>query len=151
MIRVGSYKANAFDATGSLGEGYGFTGFIHVGYLMISSACSSTDCGIVSPSALAVFRLITSSNLEGFSMGRSPGLAPFRILSTIGGAAPSHVDSARPKGHETASLHELPLVHTWTAADSSGRSSGTGPGTQAPADSGEEGTRAHGGGPRAPV
>ena len=40
------------------------------------------DCGIVRPSALAVFRLITSSNLVGCSTGRSPGFAPLRILST---------------------------------------------------------------------
>src|SRR5207245_11130642 len=34
------------------------------------------------PSALAVLRLITNSNLVGCSIGRSAGLAPFRILST---------------------------------------------------------------------
>ena len=34
------------------------------------------------PSALAALRLITSSNLVGCSTGISPGLAPFRILST---------------------------------------------------------------------
>src|SRR6266568_3368007 len=49
---------------------------------MISSARCSSDRGIVSPSALAVLRLITSSNFVGCSMGRSPGLAPLRILST---------------------------------------------------------------------
>jgi hypothetical protein len=52
------------------------------GYSMIWSARPSTDCGIVSPSAFAVFMLITSSNLVGCSTGRSAGLAPFRILST---------------------------------------------------------------------
>jgi hypothetical protein len=36
-----------------------------------SSALSNTDCGIVRPSALAVFRLITSSNLLGCMTGRS--------------------------------------------------------------------------------
>src|SRR6266705_5933299 len=49
---------------------------------MISSARCSSDRGIVSPSALAVLRLITSSNFVGCSTGRSPGLAPLRILST---------------------------------------------------------------------
>ena len=49
---------------------------------MIRSARRSIDWGIVSPSALAVFRLITNSNLVGCSTGRSAGLAPFRILST---------------------------------------------------------------------
>src|SRR6267143_5330957 len=47
-----------------------------------SSALSSSDCGIVRPSALAVLRLMTSSNLEGRSIGRSPGLAPSRIFPT---------------------------------------------------------------------
>jgi hypothetical protein len=46
------------------------------------SACAMRRRGTVSPSALAVLRLITSSNLVGCSTGRSPGLAPFRILST---------------------------------------------------------------------
>src|SRR4029450_11464718 len=46
------------------------------------SARSRIDCGMVSPRALAVFRLMISSNLVGCSMGRSPGFAPFRILST---------------------------------------------------------------------
>ena len=50
-------------------------------YWMISSARASTDGGIVSPSAFAVGRLITNSNVEACSTGRSAGLAPFRILS----------------------------------------------------------------------
>ena len=54
----------------------------HIAYWMTSSARPSTDCGIVRPRALAVLRLITSSNFVGCSTGRSPGLAPFRILST---------------------------------------------------------------------
>ena len=36
---------------------------------------------MVRPRALAVFRLITSSNCVGCSTGRSPTLAPLRILS----------------------------------------------------------------------
>src|SRR5437667_8157516 len=47
-----------------------------------SSARSSSDCGIVMPSAFAVFRLMTSSNLVGCSTGRSAGLVPRRTLST---------------------------------------------------------------------
>ena len=38
--------------------------------------------GMVRLRALAVLRLITSSILVGNSTGRSPGLAPFKILST---------------------------------------------------------------------
>ena len=45
-----------------------------------SSARASSNRGTVRPSALAVFRLITSSTLVGCSTGRSAGLAPFRIL-----------------------------------------------------------------------
>ena len=51
-------------------------------YSITSSAVASSTCGMVRPSALAVLRLITSSNLVGSSIGRSPGLAPFKILST---------------------------------------------------------------------
>ena len=38
--------------------------------------------GMVRPSACAVFRLMTSSNVLGRSTGKSAGLAPLRILST---------------------------------------------------------------------
>ena len=47
-----------------------------------SSARSNTYCGIVRRSAFAVFMLITIANLVGCSIGRSAGVAPFRILST---------------------------------------------------------------------
>ena len=45
-----------------------------------SSARSSSNCGIVRPSAFAVLRLITSSNFVGCRTGRSAGFAPLRIL-----------------------------------------------------------------------
>ena len=45
-----------------------------------SSAMESTLSGMVRPSALAVVRLMTNSNLVVCSTGRSAGLAPFRIL-----------------------------------------------------------------------
>src|SRR5437763_6944927 len=47
---------------------------------MTSSARASSDCGTVSPSAFAVLRLMTNSNLVGCSTGRSAGLAPLRIF-----------------------------------------------------------------------
>ena len=46
------------------------------------SARTRKECGNTSPIALAVFRFRTSSNLVGCSIGRSPGFAPLRILST---------------------------------------------------------------------
>ena len=45
------------------------------------SARNSRSC-MVSPSAFAVFMLMTSSNFVGCSTGMSPGFAPLRILST---------------------------------------------------------------------
>jgi hypothetical protein len=47
-----------------------------------SSAWKSSVGGMVRPSACAVLRLMTSSNLVGCSTGRSAGLAPLKILST---------------------------------------------------------------------
>jgi hypothetical protein len=46
-----------------------------------SSARTSSVGGMSRPIALAVLRLITSSNLLGRSMGSSPALAPLRIRS----------------------------------------------------------------------
>src|ERR1035437_80945 len=51
-------------------------------YSMTSSAVVSSDGGTVRPSNLAVFRLITSSNFVGCSIGRSAGFSPLKILST---------------------------------------------------------------------
>src|SRR5258705_13891054 len=51
-------------------------------YSITSSAWASSDDGTVRPSALAVLRLMTSSNLVGRSTGRSDGRAPWRILKT---------------------------------------------------------------------
>jgi hypothetical protein len=45
---------------------------------MNSGSRCRTVCGIAIPSALAVLRLMTSSNLVGCSIGRFPGFAPLR-------------------------------------------------------------------------
>src|SRR5262249_16554992 len=47
-----------------------------------SSASPSSGSGTVSPSALAVLRLMTSVYLSACWVGRSPGLAPLRMRST---------------------------------------------------------------------
>src|SRR6516225_1650010 len=47
-----------------------------------SSAAASTVGGISMPSTLAVVRLTLISNFVACSIGRSPGFAPLRILST---------------------------------------------------------------------
>src|SRR5262249_26174640 len=46
---------------------------------MTSSAMASTPGGTVRPSAFAVFKLSTRSNLVGCKTGRSAGFAPLRI------------------------------------------------------------------------
>jgi len=50
------------------------------------SARTRTICGIVSPSALAIFRFTTRLKVVGCSMGKSPGFAPLKILSTSAAA-----------------------------------------------------------------
>src|SRR5271167_1743467 len=45
-------------------------------YWITSSAVANSVSGMVSPSALAVLRLITSSNLVGCMIGRSAGFSP---------------------------------------------------------------------------
>src|SRR5262249_61237499 len=47
-----------------------------------SSARARSIGATVRPSTLAAVKLITSSNLVGNSIGRSPALAPFKILPT---------------------------------------------------------------------
>jgi hypothetical protein len=47
-----------------------------------SSARPSNEGGTVSPRALAVLRLITSSNFTGSSIGKSAGFSPFKTFCT---------------------------------------------------------------------
>jgi hypothetical protein len=52
------------------------------GYSITRSAVAIKLAGTVIPSAFAVLRLITNSNLVGCSTGRSAGFAPWRIRLT---------------------------------------------------------------------
>ena len=65
-------------------------------YSITSSARASTDAGRSRKSALAVFRLITSSYLVGVCTGRSAGFAPALISAIMGhaGAAPTSASSS---------------------------------------------------------
>ena len=58
---------------------------------LTSSACSRIDSGILSPSALAVLRLTTSSNFVGCWMGRSLGFGALQNLIDVPRCAPVHV------------------------------------------------------------
>jgi hypothetical protein len=51
------------------------------GYSITSSARPSKGGGTVRPSPFAVLRLMTSSNLVGVWIGRSPGFSPLRMRS----------------------------------------------------------------------
>ena len=51
-------------------------------YSITLSARASNSGEMLRPSALAALRLMTRSNLVGCCIGSSPGLAPWRILST---------------------------------------------------------------------
>src|SRR5581483_1833766 len=55
-------------------------------YRITRSVLARTLGGSVKPICLAAFRFITNSNFAGCSMGRSAGLAPFKILSTYAAA-----------------------------------------------------------------
>ena len=50
---------------------------------MTRSARTSTLGGIVRPICFAVFRLITSSNFNGCSTGKSPGFAPQIFIRVV--------------------------------------------------------------------
>ena len=52
---------------------------LRAAYRITSSACERIGAGSVRPSACAVLRLRTSSNLVGCSTGRSAGLVPCRM------------------------------------------------------------------------
>jgi hypothetical protein len=54
----------------------------HLVYSITSSARPSNEGGTVSPMALAVLRLMTSSNLIGCSIGKSAGFSPFKTFCT---------------------------------------------------------------------
>src|SRR5258708_18667610 len=62
------------------------TSFAWRTHSITSSARTSTDGGIINPRAFAALPLITSSSLVGNSTGKSPGLAPLRILFTYAAA-----------------------------------------------------------------
>jgi hypothetical protein len=70
---------------------------------------ASNAGGMLNPSAFAVLRLIASSNFVGYSIGKLAGLAPRRILSTVGSRPPETGGDTRAVGHEAASLDDLPL------------------------------------------
>jgi hypothetical protein len=64
----------------------------------------------VRPSALAVLRLMTSSNFVGCSTGRSPGLAPFQNLVHVSGGAPKQISEVRVMDRELWAWLDQPFT-----------------------------------------
>ena len=77
-------------------------------YSITSSAVASSLSGMVTPSAFAVLRFIRSSNVVGSSIGKSPGFAPLKILSTYEAARRKEPMVARTIGKQTACISEFP-------------------------------------------
>ena len=69
---------------------------------MTLSARTNTFGGIVRPICFAALRLMTNSNFVGCSTGRSAGLVPFRILSTIDASALVGFGPVGSVGHQAA-------------------------------------------------
>jgi hypothetical protein len=81
-----SYQQSAADAATRCPDGMPESAEMHARskpqrYSITSSARASSGGGTVRPSAFAVLRLMTRSNLVGCSTGMSAGLAPRNILS----------------------------------------------------------------------
>jgi hypothetical protein len=74
----------------------------------MSSARASTDGGIVSPSALAVFRFSTSSYLVGSSTGRSAGLRALEDPGRQAARAAHDLFEIWGVGHQAARLGLIP-------------------------------------------
>jgi hypothetical protein len=81
-------------------------------YSITSSARTSKGGGTVRPTAFAVLRFMTRSNLVACSTGRSPALAPLNLVD-VSGRAPRHVEDACAVGHQAASGRTIafPAVH----------------------------------------
>src|SRR5215470_18523855 len=81
--RLQDWRKGPFEPSGRKGDEHQARAMrVTAHYSITSSACASTERGIVSPIALAALRLALSTYFVGCSMGRSPGLAPLRIRST---------------------------------------------------------------------
>jgi hypothetical protein len=78
-----------------------------VHHWMISSARTKSDWGMVSPRALAVLRLMTSSNFVGCSTGRSARFGTLEDLVDGGGGASLQVKKVCAIDYKTAGLRVL--------------------------------------------
>jgi len=73
---------------------------ISFSYSMTSSACDSSPDGTTRPSAFAVRRLITSSNLVDCTTGSSAGFSPIQYPPGIEADLPIAVGEVRAVAHQ---------------------------------------------------
>src|SRR5207247_5004655 len=71
-----------------------------VTYWITSSARCRKDCGTARPSALAVFRLMTSSNFRGLLDGQVTGLRALEDLVHVARSASKQVGNVWSIGHQ---------------------------------------------------
>ena len=76
-------------------------------YSITSSAMESSPGGTSMPSARAVCRLMTNSNLVDCRTGRSAGLAPLRMLPGIDADLTKHVREVGSVAHQPAGCHKF--------------------------------------------
>ena len=89
---------------------------LSISYSITSSAVTSSVFGTVKPRAVAVFLLISSTNLTGCWTGRSPGLAPFRMTISVGRGTPEQVERIHPIGEQSAGRDESSVrINCWDA------------------------------------
>jgi hypothetical protein len=79
---AGTFRLSTCDRTAKHEDEYNQEAGQCLSHRITSSALRRIDSGTVRCSVFAAFRLTISSNFVGCSIGRSPGLAPFRILTT---------------------------------------------------------------------
>src|SRR5262245_26095618 len=73
-----------------------------------SSAIANTPGGTTSPSAFAVFMLITSTNLVGCITGRSAGLSPLR-MRPIDASLAIHIPVVGTVAHQATGGGEIAI------------------------------------------
>ena len=74
-------------------------------YSITSSAIDIMPAGMVRPSALAVVRLMTRSNLFDCSTGSSAGLAPLENAARVDADVTEHVCEIGSVAHQPADFH----------------------------------------------
>ena len=76
-----------------------------------SSASNCMELGTVKPSAAAVLRLMTSSNLAACVTGKSAGFSPLENSPRVGASLRIAVDKARAVSHQPTGQRKLaPLI-----------------------------------------